>query len=66
VKPVSEKVRAAEERIEVDENAVCESCGRFGAYRIGERTLCPECYTECGSCCLEFGKDDLWKFDEER
>gem|GEM_PF-1634659 len=44
----------------LDENAVCDRCGQFGAYHFGERTLCEECYTGSGSCCPEFGKDDLW------
>jgi hypothetical protein len=48
----------------LDENAACENCGRFGAYHAGERILSPECYAGCGSCCPEFGKDDLWEFDE--
>jgi hypothetical protein len=52
------------QRLPFDENAVCESCGQFGAYRFGDVSLCQECYTLRGSCCPEFGKDDLWKFEE--
>ena len=61
----ADKMRAADSRLEMDPNAVCESCGRFGAFQFGERTLCQDCYTACGSCCPEFGKDDLWKFIDE-
>jgi hypothetical protein len=48
-----------------DEAAVCDGCGRSGAYRIGDRALCLECYVGYGSCCPEFGKDDLWEFPDE-
>ena len=48
------------------EDAVCDICGRFGAFHIGERTLCENCYEGCGSCCPEFGKDDLWRFRESK
>ena len=44
------------------EDAACDACGRFGAFHIGDRTLCEDCYAGCGSCCPEFGKDDLWVF----
>lgn len=47
------------------ESAVCELCGRFGACQIGDRMLCENCYEGCGSCCPEFGKDDLWKLRDE-
>ncbi len=47
------------------EAAVCDVCGRFGAFRFGDRTLCEDCYVGCGSCCPEFGKDDLWTFPEK-
>jgi hypothetical protein len=42
-------------------NAVCNGCGRFGAYEFDGERLCAECYEARGSCCLEFGGDDLWK-----
>lgn len=42
-----------------DEDAVCQRCGKFGAYPLGESTLCEECYAGSGSCCPEFGADDL-------
>ena len=44
----------------------CEVCGQFGAVRVGDRALCQDCYTGSGSCCPEFGKDDLWTFPEEQ
>ena len=47
-------------QVRLDENVACDVCGKFGAYYFGDRTLCPDCYGGCGSCCPEFGKDDLW------
>ncbi len=38
----------------------CETCGRHDALDLGDRALCEACYEGCGSCCPEFGKDDLW------
>lgn len=49
----------------LNENVACDVCGRFGAYHFGERLLCQECYAGSGSCCPEFGKDDLWTFENE-
>jgi len=46
--------------VELDASAACDTCGKFGAYHVGARTLCGECYEGAGSCCPEFGKDDLW------
>jgi len=43
------------------EPLVCERCGKPNATRLGNRVFCAECYELCGSCCLEFGGDDLWK-----
>jgi hypothetical protein len=37
------------------EDAVCEECGRYGAFEFDTRTLCADCYAVCGSCCPEFG-----------
>lgn len=51
-------------RVCLDEDAVCDVCGRFGACRVGDRVLCQECYAQGCSCCPEFGKDDLWTFEE--
>jgi hypothetical protein len=47
--------------LQFNENAVCDVCGRFGAYEFDGKRLCAECYESRGSCCLEFGGDDLWK-----
>ncbi len=41
-------------------DAACEACGRFGAVRMGDRLLCPECISVAGSCCPEFGAWDAW------
>ena len=65
MKTSSKQERDSVPRLELDENAVCERCGRFGAYRLGDRSLCEDCYMGCGSCCLEFGKDDLWELDDK-
>lgn len=56
-KPVE---RRAEEAVPFDAALTCESCGRFGARRIGDHALCDECIVGRGSCCPEFGQDDLW------
>jgi hypothetical protein len=47
-----------------NENLTCEVCGRFGAFEIGDRVLCETCYVNSGSCCPEFGADDLWAKNE--
>lgn len=44
----------------VDPALVCDECGAFGAFEFGGVTLCVDCYAGKGSCCPEFGKDDLW------
>ncbi len=54
-----------EQKQEKDANIQCEVCGRFGAFSFGDRHICEECYEGCGSCCPEFGADDLWTFPEE-
>ena len=48
------------QRIAVNDNLTCEECGAFGAIEWDGKRLCPECSTAKGSCCPEFGKDDLW------
>jgi hypothetical protein len=42
-----------------------EQCAQNGAFHFGEQTLCQDCYSGAGSCCPEFGKDDLWSFPEQ-
>ena len=49
----------------VDEDVACDVCGRYGACQVGDRKLCPDCYSGIGSCCPEFGKDDLWTFPDK-
>lgn len=39
----------------------CEVCGVPGALKVGDRWLCESCYVEAGSCCPEFGGNDLWE-----
>ncbi|MDW8308468.1 MAG: hypothetical protein RMK20_03750 [Verrucomicrobiales bacterium] len=39
-------------------DAPCDSCGRFGAFALGGRWLCSDCYAASGSCCPEFGAFD--------
>lgn len=61
-----EQPKSSETRcVQFEENAACEVCGQFGAYPIGDRKLCQNCYQGSGSCCPEFGKDDLWRFPDE-
>jgi hypothetical protein len=48
-----------------DPDARCDRCGTFGAMDVGDRRLCEECCSGFGSCCLEFGADDLWRGDED-
>jgi hypothetical protein len=43
---------------------VCERCGRPDSVEIEGHHLCIECYQIAGSCCLEFGADDLWEEDD--
>ncbi len=61
-----EQLDLRDSQVVSDEALVCDVCGRFGAVRIGDRALCVDCYQECGSCCPEFGKDDLWSFPEDK
>jgi hypothetical protein len=44
--------------------AVCNRCGRPAVVEIEGQSLCEECYQLPGSCCMEFGADDLWKEDQ--
>jgi hypothetical protein len=48
----------------VNEGARCDTCGAFGAFDLGDRKLCEDCYRACGSCCPEFGGHDLWAEDD--
>jgi hypothetical protein len=52
-------------QIQYKADAVCDACGRFGAFDFCDEHLCSDCYSERGSCCLEFGGYDLWK-DEKK
>ena len=44
----------------------CERCGAPRTVKVGARWLCESCYVEAGSCCPEFGADDLWDLDETK
>lgn len=46
--------------VNFDPDAPCSGCGQFGAYAFDGTLLCGECYEKRGSCCPEFGADDLW------
>lgn len=39
---------------------ICDRCGRPAAIQADDVKLCVECYQIVGSCCMEFGGDDLW------
>ncbi len=43
----------------------CRCCGRPTSVHFGGMPICEECYQHAGSCCLEFGGDDLWQKREE-
>ena len=47
-----------EQKVRFEEDAVCEVCGRYGAYVFDGKTLCAECYEASGSCCPEFARED--------
>ncbi len=51
--------------VKTDDEARCERCGNPAPYEVGDRRVCEDCYGVCGSCCLEFGADDLWRSDDE-
>lgn len=37
--------------LQLDPDAICDACGRFGAFHFDGETLCAECYAARGSCC---------------
>jgi hypothetical protein len=43
----------------------CRICGRPTEIVLGGVPVCEECYQNAGSCCLEFGGEDLWAEREE-
>ena len=49
------------EPLKVDKELRCDRCGKYGAVQLDGKALCPECYQLVGSCCPEFGADDLWE-----
>lgn len=36
-------------KLSADENAACDVCGKSGAYKLGDGSLCLDCYHEGGS-----------------
>ncbi len=45
----------------LDEERHCSRCGYFDPEVVsGDLRLCEDCYYLYGSCCMEFGSDDLW------
>src|SRR5688572_28065419 len=40
-----------ERKPRLQEDAVCEVCGKYGAYVFDGKTLCVDCYEAAGSCC---------------
>jgi len=53
------------ETVTRDDEAQCDRCGNPAPYDFGDRRVCEDCYAACGSCCLEFGADDLWELDDD-
>jgi hypothetical protein len=49
------------EPLTANPEAPCSECGALGAYEFEGAKLCVNCYAQKGSCCPEFGKDDLWR-----
>jgi hypothetical protein len=43
----------------------CRFCGRPTEIVLDDMPICEDCYEERGSCCLEFGGDDLWQEREQ-
>jgi hypothetical protein len=42
----------------------CRFCGRPTEIVLDGEPICEECYENAGSCCLEFGGEDLWQKKE--
>ena len=57
---------AIEESPAATESHACARCGRTAEHYLGGMWVCEECRQIRGSCCLEFGGDDLWQEREER
>jgi hypothetical protein len=45
----------ADPKPQFQEDAVCEVCGKYGAYIFAGKALCADCYEAGGSCCPGFG-----------
>lgn len=44
----------------------CDRCGKLAVVKVKDEQLCEECYQTAGSCCPEFGGDDLWEVEEKK
>jgi hypothetical protein len=44
----------------------CSICGKPTTLLVGDTPVCEDCYEKAGSCCLEFGGEDLWQGREEQ
>ncbi|MCG8525017.1 MAG: hypothetical protein MI748_01465 [Opitutales bacterium] len=42
-----------------EEAGICERCGIKTTDKLGDAFVCDSCYEIRGSCCTEFGPDDL-------
>lgn len=41
------------------ESLTCDKCGQDSAVEMGDRQICPDCYSQtCASCCPEFGCEE--------
>jgi hypothetical protein len=54
------------QQLKLEPGERCDRCGLVGAFDLGDRKLCEECYRSYGSCCLEFGGDDLTRRNEDQ
>ncbi len=52
------------EPVRFEPEHACDECGAAGAFAFDGVFLCQGCYVGRGSCCPEFGKDDLWQKHE--
>lgn len=43
----------------------CRLCGRPTDIVLDGAPICEECYEHAGSCCMEFGGEDLWQKQEQ-
>jgi hypothetical protein len=44
---------------------ICKFCGKPATIDFEDLPICEDCYHNAGSCCREFGADDLWERRED-